>query len=62
MSPTEADLKELSDVELIYIARECGLLPLHAIQVGDEVAIPGWLAQTLIERGIVEAVVPEASA
>jgi hypothetical protein len=51
----ETFVKGLSSNEIISAAVECGFLENSDICIGDEVAVPRWLAEILIKLGIAEA-------
>lgn len=46
----------MSSDEIISAAIGCGLLENKDVRVGDEVVIPRWLAEILIEQGVAEKV------
>lgn len=48
--------KGLTPEEIISAAIEAGFLPNNGINIGDEVAIPLWLAKILSECEFVEIV------
>jgi len=50
------NIEGLSPDDVIHAAMEAGFLEKGAIRVGEERAIPLWLANILCEAGIVEIV------